>query len=220
MKLIMIIGLTFQIICITAQSASVEIELAPEDMHEWYDDCHQAKYFDTKDTKSLADLERDGDMLEIDRLHRKIIKSCVNDAIDVFKRKIACYNANIKSLYLNQATLLHYACKRKIDLDVLKYLLAERVDIDIRDNKGATPLHWAAKYNNTTAVSYLLDLGAVIEALDAEGNTPLHWAYMHKSNAAGLVLIKRNASDRVENHDGRIPSQVKVVTNAGCCTIL
>ncbi|CAG9939384.1 unnamed protein product [Clonostachys rosea f. rosea IK726] len=68
---------------------------------------------------------------------------------------------------------------------VIKLLLdTGKVDVDVRDNKGRTPLSWAAEGSywagedgSEAVVKLLLDTGEVdIDARDNEGRTPLSWA--------------------------------------------
>ncbi|KAH6950982.1 hypothetical protein DER45DRAFT_599493 [Fusarium avenaceum] len=49
--------------------------------------------------------------------------------------------------------------------------------LDIQDNKGMTPLHWAAADDQTGVVRLLLEAGAAVDVFDAESMTPLLLAY-------------------------------------------
>ena len=54
-------------------------------------------------------------------------------------------------------------------------LLANHADVNIVDQRGATPLHRAASKGNMTVLKLLLECGAQlnINAKDSYGNTPL-----------------------------------------------
>ena len=50
------------------------------------------------------------------------------------------------------------------------------MDINIRDKKECTPLHWACFTGSETALNYILSFKPDIEAQDIRGSTPLHVA--------------------------------------------
>ena len=50
------------------------------------------------------------------------------------------------------------------------------MDIDIRDAKDSTPLHWACFTRSEMALNYILSLKPNLEAKDKFGYTPLHIA--------------------------------------------
>ena len=49
-------------------------------------------------------------------------------------------------------------------------------EINVKNNRGWTPLHWAANNGHATIVEYLLTKGAEINVKDNRGRTPLHLA--------------------------------------------
>jgi hypothetical protein len=93
------------------------------------------------------------------------------------------------------------------------------VTMDIKDRRGWTPLHSAARYNADPEVLLaLLRAGAVVDATDRSGDTPLHWAAaenttvetIHALLAAGADVNARDkygwspihtAADRNSNPD-------------------
>ncbi|XP_030845217.1 uncharacterized protein LOC754486 isoform X2 [Strongylocentrotus purpuratus] len=78
--------------------------------------------------------------------------------------------ASLRSRCINGSTLIHTASYFGV-VAVLKVLLKERVDVNLRDYKGATPLHRA---KDKPTIRLLLENGALLNAIDGEGNTPLH----------------------------------------------
>jgi len=50
------------------------------------------------------------------------------------------------------------------------------MDINDKDLRGSTPLHWACFANSEFALSYLLAMSPDLEVKDKAGNTPLHLA--------------------------------------------
>ncbi|XP_019625385.1 PREDICTED: uncharacterized protein LOC109470757 [Branchiostoma belcheri] len=78
--------------------------------------------------------------------------------------------ADLSSRCISGSTLLHTAAYFGAT-SVAKELLKERIDVNLSDYKGATPLHRA---RDKATIQLLLDSGAGINARDYEGNTPLH----------------------------------------------
>jgi ankyrin repeat protein len=62
-------------------------------------------------------------------------------------------------------------------------LLANKADVNTRNNAGVTPLHWAARYDQKEEAELLLAHGADVNALDNRGETPLWWARHNKAVA-------------------------------------
>jgi hypothetical protein len=59
------------------------------------------------------------------------------------------------------------------DLKIIKYLLQNGADINIRNEDGETPLLFAMKIESKAVTKYLLEKGADIEIRDSNGDTPL-----------------------------------------------
>uniref|UniRef100_A0ABD2XEW2 Uncharacterized protein n=1 Tax=Trichogramma kaykai TaxID=54128 RepID=A0ABD2XEW2_9HYME len=77
-------------------------------------------------------------------------------------------------------TALHLICKRYGDNDLMKILfevcdqLKKKVQVDVRDQLGNTPLHWALFHGQKKEVEFLLKRGANPNACNSELVTPLH----------------------------------------------
>ncbi|KAH3796459.1 hypothetical protein DPMN_150027 [Dreissena polymorpha] len=73
-------------------------------------------------------------------------------------------------------TALHYAAKAG-HLNMISLLLdTDRLDIDVTDDGGWTPLIWAAEHMQMEAVKLLLKRKADPNLRDNEENTTMHWA--------------------------------------------
>ncbi len=84
-------------------------------------------------------------------------------------------------------THLHCAA-RDADIDTLYDLLEHRdkIDLNVSNKKGNTPLHLATEYGDEEIINYLIDKGASLEIRNAEGKMPLE-NYKRKREASSSV---------------------------------
>ncbi|MCY3681560.1 MAG: ankyrin repeat domain-containing protein [Gemmatimonadetes bacterium] len=69
------------------------------------------------------------------------------------------------------------------------------IDLNARDDAGATPLHRAAKNTeNLDVIKALINAGADIEAQDKDYRTPLYWAVSFNNLPAIKILINAGAN--------------------------
>ncbi|GFO50623.1 ankyrin-3 [Plakobranchus ocellatus] len=113
---------------------------------------------------------------------------------------------SLRSRCINGSTLLHTACYYGYQ-EIVKDLLQMRVDVNLQDYKGASPLH-RAKDHQTMLI--LLENGANIGAEDAEGNTCLHvkcYGEIEKPSELDCIelLLSREANPVKRNNRGLLP---------------
>ncbi|KAH8150178.1 uncharacterized protein LAJ45_05864 [Morchella importuna] len=77
--------------------------------------------------------------------------------------------------------------------DVLKMILEQGVDVNVRDVDGRTPLHWAALFGMVDIVRVLLESGADGSVV-AEGKTALALAAARGEDAVVELLVERSTS--------------------------
>ncbi|XP_027087115.1 putative E3 ubiquitin-protein ligase XBAT31 [Coffea eugenioides] len=159
-------------------------------------------------------------------MHGKI--NCVQKLIEA--------GANIlKFDSVNGRTCLHYAAYYGHS-DCLKVILsAARTNhvavswgysrfVNIRDGKGATPLHLAARQRRPECVHALLDSGALVCASTGgygfPGSTPLHLAARGGSLDCVRELLAWGADRLNRDASGRIPYTVALRHNHGACAAL
>ena len=70
---------------------------------------------------------------------------------------------------------------------------AEKIDIDRKDDRGRTPLMWAARRGDIPVMSALMNQGADANDCDEFGRTALHWA---------LISKELDAFERLTQHPG------------------
>lgn len=73
------------------------------------------------------------------------------------------------------------------------------------DDKGNTPLIYAAQFGNTEMVKLLLQWEAKVDARDAFGNAPLHWAALRGSADVVRLLLDAKAPIDAQNKQGVTP---------------
>ena len=92
---------------------------------------------------------------------------------------IRCLIKNQNRQHKDRKTPLHYAAAFSVS-HVVKVLLKTGAKPNTRDNKGLTPLHWAALLSkNPYVVKTLLNAGADLAARDKAGKTPSNYGKMN-----------------------------------------
>src|SRR5262249_36571538 len=77
------------------------------------------------------------------------------------------------------------------DVNLVRALLAQGTDANVRNAAGQTPLMLAAGFAHEDVVSVLLKAGASLELQDDLGLTAVEWA----SNAPGVIRLFRDADE-------------------------
>jgi hypothetical protein len=75
-------------------------------------------------------------------------------------------------------------------LDVVVYLLNRGANVNVRDDNGVTPLHWAAVNGHVNCCRVLISSGAQVNALvhDTDHDTPLDYAYLNNNYECAQYL--------------------------------
>ena len=108
---------------------------------------------------------------------------------------------------------LVYACRgdNGEHPDEIQRLLALNADIDVRNDKGKTGLHCAAKAGFLKVINLLIEKGATLDATDNDGETPLFEAIRStiksdkKQRATLEALLVKGADPNVKNRKGLTP---------------
>lgn len=89
--------------------------------------------------------------------------------------------------------------------DILKKLVesGELTDINVQDDRGCSPLIWATRAGQDTAVDYLLEKGADFETQGFGGIRPLHHATNQSKESIVQALLNAgaNPNNRDENNN-------------------
>jgi Txe/YoeB family toxin of Txe-Axe toxin-antitoxin module len=85
----------------------------------------------------------------------------------------------------------------------VSFLVKKGADVNARDNKGFTPLHWAVSAKRLENVKVLMKEGAEVNA--TEGITPLHLACMVWAERIIKELVKGGAAVNQPDKFGNAP---------------
>ena len=99
--------------------------------------------------------------------------------------------------------IVHACVIHGIDLSELDVEL----DVNVQDNDGATPLHFAAHKDNEVAARWLLARGADSRRTDRDGNTPMHAAAaISSTRLLRLFLDLEENNDAISKDERLLPS--------------
>jgi hypothetical protein len=102
-------------------------------------------------------------------------------------------------------TVLHEAIVRGAD-DCANILLGDpRLNIDIPDNQGWTPLFWAANRGSTAIVEKLIKMKCPVNIRDLSGNTALHESAECGHLPIVQLLMQAGCDMNAQNYCGETP---------------
>lgn len=137
---------------------------------------------------------------------------CIKDLIKA--------KANVHAYDKNAQPALHMACSNKVR--IVKYLIEEaKLDKNLRNQQGDTPLHEAVSNENFAVVKYLMQEQKVQkEVKNLMGFTPLHIACSFSSHDITEYLAIQKAGLNEKNNEGDTPLHIAARTDAKLVTIL
>ncbi|WP_408587508.1 ankyrin repeat domain-containing protein [Novosphingobium sp.] len=97
---------------------------------------------------------------------------------------------------------LHIVTARR-DLVWMQFLVGKGANVNIRDNKGTTPLVLACNLGFIEGVDFLLGQGARVDEPNNTGETPLISAVHRRDVALVRVLLKAGANPDRPDNSGR-----------------
>ena len=99
-----------------------------------------------------------------------------------------------------------YEAAKYGDLAAIQQSLKEdKADINKRDFRGYTPLHYASKHEQPLAVEFLLKNGAAVDLASFYGFTSLHLASISGSLRVIPILIRNKANVNAKDNSGYTP---------------
>ncbi|CAC5404439.1 unnamed protein product [Mytilus coruscus] len=179
---------------------------------EWGCDVH------CRNTKQLSPFEtvKNDDfkkyLIELYEHYSNIVPKIMSGDMDLLDRSLSDHSRGYKeycclrSRCINGSTLLHTTAYHG-HIQGIRDILSLRVDVNVRDYKGATALH---RSRNASILEEILDSGALVDAEDSEGNTPLHVkCYGETGKPAEMasieLLLHKNANICKRNNRSLLP---------------
>lgn len=92
---------------------------------------------------------------------------------------------------------------RNGNADLVRAVLAKKVDVSATDNSGANALSHAVRSGNDEAARLLLAAGAKVEVVDRYGWTPLMHAAVNGHAGTVKLLLEKGASPKAQDGKGR-----------------
>eukprot|EP01134_Creolimax_fragrantissima_P004865 CFRG4865T1 len=108
----------------------------------------------------------------------------------------------------NRCTPLHYSVWCGMAAESLYLLQVAPQTLTMSDNRGNSPLHYAAFTANEEIICLLLKNGAPINSTNVWGETPLHMAVIACNIQALRLLIRWGANVTLRMVDGKTPSDL------------
>lgn len=121
--------------------------------------------------------------------------------------------------------LLHRALvsvNRKTSPEIVNYLIDKGVNVNARDIRLWTPLHFAARQKNVGAMNALLGGGAEVDPVNDEGVTPLRLTLMSRplEKAATELLLMAGADPQHELRGNSVREYAETVVHGDDADIL
>ena len=138
------------------------------------------------------------------------LRECLFDSVVNGEEAIVLHVLSIGcSLLFNDddgLTVLHWCASTSNGEKLVPLLIAKGAEIDARDNKGYTPLHFHCAKGCVYGVSALLQHGANPDCQTSEtGLTPLHICAMHNNAEIAKVLLAYGANQTLLSAKGERP---------------
>mmetsp|Transcript_91705 Transcript_91705/g.186712 ORF Transcript_91705/g.186712 Transcript_91705/m.186712 type:complete len:505 (+) Transcript_91705:102-1616(+) len=102
--------------------------------------------------------------------------------------------------------------------DVTRYLLTQRVRVDLRDRNSQTPLFYSARHGHAECLRLLLEARASPTCADANGQTPLHYAAKYGRVDCLQALLQESGTADIRDKNGR--TALFFAGDAACCQLL
>ncbi|KAL1488388.1 hypothetical protein ABEB36_014862 [Hypothenemus hampei] len=111
-------------------------------------------------------------------------------------------------------TSLVWACEHG-HLDVVKFLISQGANINLRDVEYNVALHWAAFKGSSDIIELLLNLNSDINVLNVHGDSPLHISAREDHYNCVIILLSRQADISIINKNNETP--LDCVPQNGLC---
>jgi FOG: Ankyrin repeat len=103
---------------------------------------------------------------------------------------------------------------------IVKWLLAQGAKADARDDRGFTPLIWAALKGQQNTVQVLLDADADVNAQDHDGWTATMWAASQGQVDALKMILSKIRDVNAVNNDGKTALAIATAMNQAAVVVV
>ena len=129
------------------------------------------------------------------------------DALNMTSKLLASGKCNINAQDGAGFSPVHVALHCRA-MKMLKLLVEEGADIEVRTNIGRSALLFAAAERLPESVEVLLNAGALLESRCTEGKTALHYAVCNRDEKSVKVLLGRGADSSAKDHHQKSPLMI------------
>jgi len=110
----------------------------------------------------------------------------------------------VNAVDVDDRTPLHWASSSGA-IDIARFLIDQKAEVDRPDNSGWTPLHIAVSAGQESIVQELIGAGADVNRKNDKGLTPLHYAASKSRIDIGRLLISRGADINAKDKANQLP---------------
>lgn len=105
------------------------------------------------------------------------------------------------------------------DLTWMEFLRGQRINVNIADNRGVTPLMLAVQIGFIEGVERLVSYGARVDVTNSSGETPLMYAVHSRNTDLMRVLLQAGANPDRRDNSGRSARDYARLRGAGDPTL-
>ena len=125
----------------------------------------------------------------------------------------------MKQLLITIAAVVLVGCGPSVDIhkavgtrnfQKVKEYLDSGSEVDVLNDRGETPLHYAATFGFKEVAQILINKGANIESKNIDGMTPLHLSAQSRNINVAELLITKGANVNAKNTGGMTPLHLAV----------
>jgi hypothetical protein len=98
-------------------------------------------------------------------------------------------------------------------IEAIQSLLAKGADVNVKDQYGDTPLHYAAQHGKADMCKLLIAHGSNINDKNRNSETPLHYATLWGNTKAVELLLEHGAAVNKKTSQGQTPLQIAIQMN-------
>eukprot|EP00026_Physarum_polycephalum_P006152 Phypoly_transcript_06193.p1 GENE.Phypoly_transcript_06193~~Phypoly_transcript_06193.p1 ORF type:complete len:531 (+),score=95.94 Phypoly_transcript_06193:35-1594(+) len=158
--------------------------------------CAESRFPASNMVREAIVLGADSSVVDKNGLTPLFLAASVQEHEDTIQEFLRHPKSDYKYTDRHGNSLFHYVARNTNSTGrFIAECVALGLDINARNNKGATALHTVAKHRNTSAAQYLIENGANVNAKDNKGNSPLHYANKKTASYRVMDLLCASGAD-------------------------